>query len=95
MVHESTVEINHVMEKDYGSYTCVAENSLGNHAMSVEFEKVGPPNQPENLVKVNVSGTSVTLGWKPGFDGGMPQSFQIRYRVLGKEGLGVRHRSQE
>jgi hypothetical protein len=32
---------------------------------------------------VNATGTSVTLGWQPGFDGGAPVTFRVQFNEMG------------
>ncbi|CAF1285704.1 unnamed protein product, partial [Didymodactylos carnosus] len=52
----------------------------GNPVGKVQWEKARP-DTPTNLQVGNVTYNSILLQWQPGFDGGAPQQFQIRYRL--------------
>ena len=54
------------------------------------FITSGAPESPTDLHLVNSTHNSLTLSWKPGFDGGATAHFQIHYRELGGAG-GVKH----
>ncbi len=75
--------IDPVEETDYKEYECVAYNELGTDRMRISLDRVGPPAIPYDVKLINLTHKSVTLAWKPGFDGGLPQTFKIGYRVLG------------
>lgn len=47
----------------------------------------GRPDPPSGLKVMSMTPNSVGLEWKPGFDGGLPQSFRIRYEALGTPGF--------
>ncbi|XP_071534637.1 nephrin-like isoform X2 [Panulirus ornatus] len=76
----STFSIKNVLESDYGYYLCVAENDLGASTVSVHFTRPTRPDPPLALKVLNTTHDSVTLAWVPGFDGGKPQYFRLRYR---------------
>ncbi|XP_050709640.1 nephrin-like [Eriocheir sinensis] len=76
----STFIIKSVREQDYGDYVCVAENELGASTTRVRFTRPTQPDPPLALKILNTTHDSVTLAWIPGFDGGQPQYFRIRYR---------------
>lgn len=40
----------------------------------------GKPFPPSNMTVNDTTATSITLSWHPGFNGGLPQSFRIRYK---------------
>ncbi|KAL3284555.1 hypothetical protein HHI36_018712 [Cryptolaemus montrouzieri] len=79
---ESTLYITHITSTDYGSYECVARNELGFDTLSPRLEVTAPPDPPSLLHTLNVTHDSITLGWTPGFDGGMKSSYRIRYREV-------------
>lgn len=58
--------------------------------MNLEFyihnSVVGKPDPPYNIRFVNATHNSVTIAWTRGFDGGLPQTFRVRYKPTGDEG---------
>ncbi|KAJ8946977.1 hypothetical protein NQ318_015915 [Aromia moschata] len=86
LVSESTLYITHVTSADYGGYECVARNELGFSTISPRLEVTSAPDTPTLLTVLNVTHDSVTLGWTPGFDGGMRASYRIRYRRVDEDG---------
>ncbi|XP_069173216.1 nephrin isoform X1 [Procambarus clarkii] len=76
----STFYIKHVNDPDYGNYECVAENELGASTVTVHFMPPTRPDPPLALKVLNTTHDSATLAWIPGFDGGKPQYFRLRYR---------------
>lgn len=81
--YQSALVINRVTSSDFGTYTCVARNDLGFESVAVNFTRVSRPDTPTTLKITAVNSTSVTLKWTPSFDGGLPQSFRIRFRRFG------------
>nr|XP_028698703.1 nephrin-like [Macaca mulatta] len=51
------------------------------------FLPIGRPDPPSGLKVVSLTPHSVELEWKPGFDGGLPQRFCIKYEALGTPGF--------
>ncbi|RWS31861.1 nephrin-like protein [Leptotrombidium deliense] len=94
----SELIITQLSESDFGKFRCVAYNHLGNDFTDIELLKktatieyvlyiyehyiAGVPDSPTWIRCVNYSHDWVLLEWKPGFDGGMEQSFRIRYRKV-------------
>lgn len=89
MVTESVLYITHVTSSDYGNYECVARNDLGFSTVSPRLEVTSAPDTPTLLTVLNVTHDTVTLGWTPGFDGGMKASYRVRYRHV--EGDGYKY----
>lgn len=77
---QSALIINRVTSGDYGAYKCVARNDMGFESAAINFTRTSRPDTPISFKVLNVSWNSVTLKWVPGFDGGLPQSFRIRFR---------------
>ena len=86
--YQSVLIINDVTSNDYGPYECIARNDLGFDAMAIAFNRTSRPDSPRSLRVVNVTSGSVMLRWMPGFDGGLPQTFRIRYRPLDSSSTG-------
>lgn len=65
---------------DYGKYSCRAQNKMGQTIDEIHLDVTSPPDAPSDLEIYNVTHDTVTLTWKRGFDGGLPTSYQIRWR---------------
>ncbi|XP_017758682.1 PREDICTED: nephrin [Eufriesea mexicana] len=80
LISESTLTIFLVTSHDYGKYECRAMNKMGQSSDIIHLDVTSPPDKPSDLEVYNVTHDSVTLMWKRGFDGGLPTSYQIRWR---------------
>ena len=80
VTYESALLIQKASSHDYGEYTCIARNNMGIDSAPIFFTRTLKPDPPLALRVINVTSNTVTLKWVPGFDGGMPQSFQIRFK---------------
>ncbi|KAF2366197.1 Fibronectin type III [Trinorchestia longiramus] len=78
--YESVLKIINVTMKDQGIFQCQAMNSLGYTNTIVTLEGTTPPNTPSDLKVVNTTHDSALLQWMPGYNGGLQQTFRIRYR---------------
>uniref|UniRef100_A0A8C2QD92 Nephrin n=1 Tax=Cricetulus griseus TaxID=10029 RepID=A0A8C2QD92_CRIGR len=88
VVHSSLLTIANVSAaQDYALFTCTATNALGSDHTDIQLVSIGRPDPPLGLKVVSVTPNSVGLEWKPGFDGGLPQRFQIRYETLEAPGF--------
>lgn len=81
VTYQSTLVINRVSSHDYGTYKCVARNQLGYDSLAINFTRTSKPDCPLSLKVINITSESVTLKWIPGFDGGLPQSFRLRFKT--------------
>ena len=79
---ESHLWVQDVRSRDYGQYDCVARNEMGFDRAPVQLSGTSRPDAPVSLHVLNVTHEAVQLTWKPGFDGGLPQSYRIRYRQV-------------
>ncbi|XP_066204585.1 nephrin isoform X2 [Saccopteryx leptura] len=87
-VHSSLLTIANVSAaQDYALFTCTATNPLGSDHTNIQLVSISRPDPPSRLKVVSMTPYSVGLEWKPGFDGGLPQRFQIRYEVLETPGF--------
>jgi len=75
---ESILEVGLVQTKDFGSYTCIASNQWGKTRHQVLLGPPSRPNPPSRVQVVAATYNSVTLHWRPGFNGGFPQYFRVR-----------------
>ncbi|ELV09380.1 Nephrin [Tupaia chinensis] len=87
-VHSSLLTIANVSAaQDYALFTCTATNPLGSDHTNIQLVSIGRPDPPSGLKVVSMTPHSMGLEWKPGFDGGLPQRFRIRYEALGTPGF--------
>ncbi|XP_026340116.4 nephrin isoform X1 [Ursus arctos] len=87
-VHSSLLTIANVSAaQDYALFTCTASNPLGSDHTNIQLVSISRPDPPSGLKVVSMTPYSVGLEWKPGFDGGLPQRFQIRYEALETPGF--------
>ncbi|XP_068855401.1 nephrin, partial [Aphelocoma coerulescens] len=61
-----------------GVFVCVARNERGSVRRSLRLQLGDRPDPPRALRLSGLSGTSLSLSWLPGFDGGLPQHFLLR-----------------
>ncbi|XP_012863508.2 nephrin isoform X1 [Echinops telfairi] len=86
-VHSSLLTIANVSAaQDYALFTCTATNPLGSDHINIQLVSISRPDPPSGVKVVSMTPHSVGLEWKPGFDGGLPQRFRVRYEDLGAPG---------
>lgn len=83
--YESRLVIHNSSAADYDSYKCIARNDLGDDFNLISLDGISAPDVPYDVQFVNATHNSITLAWKPGFDGGAPQSFQVAYNPVDVE----------
>ncbi|XP_026235887.1 nephrin isoform X2 [Urocitellus parryii] len=87
-VHSSLLTIANVSAaQDYALFTCTATNPLGSDHTNIQLVSISRPDPPLGFKVVSITPHSVGLEWKPGFDGGLPQRFRIRYEALETPGF--------
>ncbi|XP_062996668.1 nephrin [Elgaria multicarinata webbii] len=83
-LHTSTLTIANVSAVlDYATFTCTARNELGMDTLDIQLLSTSRPDPPTGLKVVGVAHNWLALEWTPGFDGGLQQSFRIRYHWPG------------
>lgn len=80
--YENILLIKDVVKEDYGVYECIVTNDKGEDRFAVNFDDTTKPDPPDGLEFVNATHNSITLKWEPGFDGGLPQGFRVRYKPV-------------
>ncbi|XP_058436435.1 nephrin isoform X3 [Marmota monax] len=87
-VHSSLLTIANVSAaQDYALFTCTATNPLGSDHTNIQLVSISRPDPPLGFKVISMTPHSVGLEWKPGFDGGLPQRFRIRYEALETPGF--------
>ncbi|CAF1156523.1 unnamed protein product [Rotaria sordida] len=60
-----------------GVYRCVAKNNYGQHEFSIQFQRPGLPDPPNQLQTINITHNSFILKWQAGYNGGSDQIYHI------------------
>ncbi|RZF33955.1 hypothetical protein LSTR_LSTR010438 [Laodelphax striatellus] len=89
--YESALIVRNVENSDYGRYECIARNELGFATSSVTLVLKAGPDPPTGLTVLNTTHDSMTLGWTPGFDGGLPATFRLRFRPVTSSNVNYRY----
>ncbi|CAL1531983.1 unnamed protein product [Lymnaea stagnalis] len=84
--YESTLQIKDLEREDYGAYVCTATNSKGSDSHSITLAGTSKPLPPYNIEFNNATSNSITISWKAGFNGGLTQSFRVRYKPVDARG---------
>ncbi|XP_074653019.1 nephrin-like [Tubulanus polymorphus] len=84
--YKSVLTIANITRADYGKYQCIAKNDLGEDKLVVMFDGTSRPDPPMFLKVLNSTYNSLTIQWVPGFDGGLAQTFRVRYLQEGELG---------
>ena len=84
----NSITLLSLKSKDFGSYVCEAENTIGftnfRLAFTLEVNLLGPPGKPSNLTVEAITSVSVTLGWTCGHNGGDDNIwFQVEIKMAG------------
>ncbi|NXH14050.1 NPHN protein, partial [Bucco capensis] len=72
-------EENHTL----GIFICVAQNPLGIIRRRLQLRLADRPDPPQELEVTEVTSSSLRITWKPGFDGGLSQTFLVSARSPG------------
>nr|QRF78300.1 nephrin [Membranipora membranacea] len=79
--------VKSVTDTDYGVYQCKARNSKGEDTHDITLGGRSKPDIPTGLEMLNITDSSVILAWIESFDGGLTQTFRIRYHTSGGQFL--------
>ncbi|XP_060598567.1 nephrin-like [Ruditapes philippinarum] len=88
MIHsndfQTNITIRNTTQQDFGLYKVNVENSVGMYIHFYELKATDKPEPPRDfrLMKDTITDASVTLSWRPGFNGGFQQTFVIIYRMI-------------
>ncbi|XP_067679249.1 nephrin-like isoform X2 [Haliotis asinina] len=85
--YTNTLQVKAVAKGDYGRYMCKATNAKGTDSIDIVLDGTSKPDPPYDIQFVNATHNTITISWKPGFDGGLIQNFQVRYRLKGERGF--------
>ncbi|XP_050061787.1 nephrin-like isoform X2 [Aphis gossypii] len=93
--YESTLTILQVDQYNYGDYVCTASNKLGRTTSVNRLTVFSHPDPPYNFRLANVTHNKVMLTWTPGFDGGEPVKYRIRFRPIENKNYRVEELGNE
>ncbi|VDK85519.1 unnamed protein product [Litomosoides sigmodontis] len=80
---QSILEITDSMIYDHGPYTCRTSNSNGQkEELVIKLQTRSKPQAPRDVQLISSLPTSLFIGWRPSFDGGHEQNFQLEYRKV-------------
>ena len=66
--------------------SCKSHHTAITHVVTIDACCIlGPPDKPRHVTIVARCRNSITLGWKPGLNGGSKQHFKVLYREKGKD----------
>ncbi|XP_023299078.2 nephrin isoform X1 [Lucilia cuprina] len=85
LTYESSLMIENTSADDYGQYECVARNTHGQASSTLEFSKPMRPDTPLDIQVNNVTDNGVDLSWTPGFDGGLPVYYRLRFKIFNED----------
>ena len=82
-VYTSVLKISNIKEQDYGEYNCQVVNILGTIEDRIRLQPKGAPERPTHLTAEHVGPNFVTLGWEPGFNGGISSTkYFVTYKKI-------------
>ncbi|XP_069115505.1 nephrin-like isoform X5 [Argopecten irradians] len=84
--YRSVVTISDISEAEYGTYVCSASNEKGQDTFDISVDGTSRPDQPGDLTFINATHDMLTISWNPGFNGGLPQRFKVRYKEKSRPG---------
>ncbi|OWF40059.1 Nephrin [Mizuhopecten yessoensis] len=84
--YRSVVTISDISETEYGTYVCSATNEKGQDTFDISVDGTSRPDQPGELTFINATHDMLTISWNPGFNGGLPQRFKVRYKEKNRPG---------
>ncbi|CAG9534403.1 unnamed protein product [Cercopithifilaria johnstoni] len=80
---QSILEITDSMIYDHGPYICQTSNGNGQkEELVIKLQTKSKPQAPRDLQLISSLPTSLFIGWRPSFDGGEEQNFQLEYRKV-------------
>lgn len=101
-IYTSILRISNIKKQDYGEYNCQIINNLGKIDAKIRLQPKGPPEKPTKLVAFHTGPSFVTLGWEPGFNGGISNTkYFVSYKKVSSdndipiEGCGIVSKSSD
>ncbi|CAH8477795.1 unnamed protein product [Schistosoma turkestanicum] len=86
-LYKAQLAVNDIRKYDFGSYKCQAANIQGEAHLEINLSGTSTPDVPINFRLLNATPTTLHVAWTQGFDGGLAQTFQVRWREVGSVSL--------
>ena len=86
---DSELTIAKVKKEDFGTYMCLARNSVGDGMTTIHLNRTSAPDAPRVVEATDVTHDSITIKWEPGFNGGYDQMYVIKARRPDKSGYSI------
>ncbi|XP_013389419.1 hemicentin-1 isoform X2 [Lingula anatina] len=77
--------ISDIQINDFGTYICKVINEVGEESIDFELKPDGPPEPPVSMTATEVTSRTIIVKWVPGYDGGYPQFFVVRYKKVSED----------
>ncbi|XP_053389575.1 hemicentin-2-like isoform X2 [Mercenaria mercenaria] len=75
---QGNLVISNLKKEDFGNYTLILKNELGNTITPFIIDAISPPSGAFDITINNIQQNTVRVSWKPGFHGGFAQTFLIQ-----------------
>lgn len=81
-LYQGELKIVNVVKANYGSYICEVanKNMTVTDMFTINVDGTSIPDAPYDLKFINSTHDSITVAWKPGFNGGLTQTFIVIIR---------------
>ncbi|XP_022236947.1 nephrin-like [Limulus polyphemus] len=76
---------------DFDTYTCDVSNVLGKASVDIDLVKSSEPDRPFEIRTCNVTHISACVSWKPGFDGGYSQTYDVFWKKEDDRNYSIFH----
>ncbi|CAH8517451.1 unnamed protein product [Schistosoma haematobium] len=86
-LYKAQLAVNDIRKYDFGSYSCQAANLQGEAQLGIHLSGTSTPDVPINFRLLNATSSTLHVAWTQGFDGGLAQTFQVRWREVGSISL--------
>jgi hypothetical protein len=80
-IYESVLILDSIRTEHYSMhFICKATNLFGTTAQTIQLVSPSQPDPPSEVEVIAFDDDSVHLMWRPGFDGGFNQTFDLQVR---------------
>ncbi|XP_076305226.1 nephrin-like [Tachypleus tridentatus] len=87
----NVLHVYHVTSTDFDTYTCDVSNIVGKTSVDINLVKSSEPDRPYEIRICNVTHNSACVSWKPGFDGGYSQAYDVFWKDSDDRNYSIVH----